>query len=141
MAKNDSNTGMMLVISYFILFVVNTLVILGANALSPTNAVLGNSAISKTWAIIHSVGILTLINTFAIPFVREYEIKRGKMFTSNEWMFAYFVINFVGIWAITRFAESVGFGITSWMVALILAVVLDMVQGIAMMQLEKFRVK
>ncbi len=129
----------MLVISYFVLFAVNSLVILGANALTPQNAVLGTAYISMPWAIFHSMSLLTLIDIFAIPFIREYEVKRGKMFTNNEWMTAYFIINFVGIWVVARLADNLGFGITSWVVALVLAVILDMVQGIAMMQLDKFR--
>ena len=140
MAKTTAqNTGMMLVITYFILFAVNSLVVLGANALFPQNAVLGTAYITLPWAIFHSMSLLALIGTFAIPFIREYEVKRGKMLTNNEWMIAYLVINFVGVWVVARLADNLGFGITSWMVALVLAIVLDLVQGIAMMQLEKFR--
>lgn len=139
MAKTHQETGMMVVISYFVLLVVNSIVILGANSLFPNDVVLGNSAIPFFWALLHSMGIFTLLTAFAIPFVHEYEQVRGKMFTSNEWMITYFIINFVGMWVLTRFAENLGLGITSWLVALILAVVLDIVQGIAMMQLEKMR--
>lgn len=61
------------------------------------------------------------------------------MFSSAEWMASYFVLNFVGVWVVARFANQLGFGISSWVVALVLAVVLDVVQGAAMMQVEKLR--
>lgn len=133
------NPGLVLVITYFVLFLVNGLVVLLTNGLFPQQVVLGTQFISKGWAIIHSMGTLALLNTFAIPFVREYEKSRGKMFSSTEWMVAYFVLNFVGVWVVARFAENLGFGISSWTVALVLAAVLDVIQGIAMMQVEKLR--
>lgn len=142
MAKKNAladNPGLVLVVTYFVLFVVNGLVVLLANSLFPQQIVLGTQYITKGWAVIHSVGTLALLNTFALPFVREYEKSGGKMLTPTEWMVAYFIINFVGVWVVARFAQQLGFGISSWMVALVLAAVLDVVQGAAMMQVEKLR--
>ncbi|OGY19282.1 MAG: hypothetical protein A3A65_04125 [Candidatus Chisholmbacteria bacterium RIFCSPLOWO2_01_FULL_49_14] len=142
MAKKNilaENPGMVMVLTFFNLFVINGLVVWLANSLFPQQVVLGTQFISKGWAIIHSMGTLALLGTFAIPFIREYEKSRGKMFSSAEWMVAYFVLNFVGIWLVARLAEQLGFGISSWVVALVLAVVLDVVQGMAMMQVEKLR--
>ena len=144
MAKKNTlaeNPGLVLVVTYFVLFAVNALVVSLANSLMPQQVVLGTQFISKGWAIIHSMGTLALLTTFAVPFIREYEKSRGKMLSSTEWMVAYFVLNFVGIWLIARLAEQLGFGISSWVVALVLAIVLDVVQGIAMMQVEKLRTK
>lgn len=144
MAKKNrlaENPGLVLVVTYAVLFVVNGLVLLLANSLFPQQVVLGTQFITRGWAVIHSMGTLALINTFAIPFFREYEKSRGKMLTSQEWMVGYFVLNFVGVWVIARFANQLGFGISSWMVALVLAAVLDVVQGAAMMQVEKLRTK
>jgi len=137
----NNNTGIILVVTYIVLFVVNSIIILLANTFFPLLAVLGTVHISETWAIIHSVGALTLINTFAIPFVREYEKRSNKMFGSKEWMGFYFVINFLGIWLVTRFADQLGFGVSSWLVILVLALVLDLIQGIVMMQVENIRIK
>ena len=107
----------------------------------PNAIVLGNEFITKGWAIIHSMGTLALINTFAIPVIRQIEIKKGRMLTPKEWMIKYFIINFVGVWGLARFSFELGMGISSWVVALFLAVILDVFQGIAMMQLEKMRKK
>ena len=138
-APINQETGIMLVITYFIIFVVNALVILIANVLFPEYIVLGTATITKTWAILYSVTALTLLNTFSIPFIREYENRTGKMLKSSRWMIKYFLINFIGLWLISRFAEELGLGLSSWMVAVVLAVVLDVVQGMVMMQVEKFR--
>ncbi|OGY19595.1 MAG: hypothetical protein A2900_00590 [Candidatus Chisholmbacteria bacterium RIFCSPLOWO2_01_FULL_50_28] len=144
MAKKNTlaeNPGLVLVITFFLLFVVNGLVLLLSNSLFPRQVVLGTQFITKGWAIIHSMVALALLGTFAIPLVREYEKSRGKMFTSREWMVAYLVLNFVGVWVVARFADQLGFGISSWMVALVLAAVLDVVQGAVMMQVEKLRTR
>jgi len=133
------NPGLVLVITYFVLFAINSLVLYLAHLWFPQFIVLGTATVSPTWAILNSMGILALINTFAIPFIREFETKRGKMFTSKDWMIAYFGLNFVGIWLITRLAYQLGFGITSWTIAAALAAALNIIQGLSLMQLEKLR--
>lgn len=132
---------MMLVVTYFALFLVNSAVIWLANSWFPQFVVLGTLAFTTSWAIVHSMGVLALFDTLAIPFVRLYEKRRGKMLSSKEWVIAYFVINLAGVWGVARFSEQFGLGISSWLVAVVLAVVLDFLQGIVMMKLEKLRSK
>ena len=137
--KSEAHTCMILVYSYFALFFVNGLVVYLASMYFPANVVLGTLHIPKLWAVIHSMGALALINTFAIPVLRAYERSKDTMVTNRDWIVAYFFINFGGIWIITRFADQLGFGITSWVIALVLAAILDAFQGVVMMQLEKYR--
>lgn len=132
---------MIFVISYFVLFSVNSLVLFFANQYFPQQVVLGTFCISKCWGIIHSMSTLALINTFAIPFIQQFEKRRKRMLTNTEWLVTYFFINFVGVWLIARFADQLGFGVKSWVAAAALAIVLDITQGIAMMTLEKLRKK
>lgn len=139
--SNPSHSGLILVWSYLALFIVNTVVVFLASVIFPLYVVLGTFNLTTSWSLIHSMSLLALVNVFVIPFVREYEHRKGKMFTNNQWMALYFVINFWGIWLIARFADQVGFGISSWLVAAVLAVVLNVVQAIVMMGLEKFRTK
>ncbi|MFH1602148.1 MAG: hypothetical protein ABIB61_04285 [Candidatus Shapirobacteria bacterium] len=141
MKNNSNNPGLILVISYFLIFLANSLVIILTNLLFPNFIVLGTACHTKLWAIIQSMGVLALINTLAIPLIREYENKRGKMLNSQEWMLAYFLVNFAGLWIVARFAKNFGLGISSWVVALVLAIVLDAVQSATMIKLEKFRTK
>ncbi len=57
----------------------------------------------------------------------------GKALTTAHWMAGYLAINFVGLWVISRFSEQFGLGISAWWIVLILAAVLDFVQGMGMM--------
>jgi len=132
---------MVMGITYVVLFLVNSVVIYLANAFFPQFVALGTATTTKAWAIIQSMGILTLANLLVIPFVREFERRKNRMFSSKEWMILYFLINSVSLWIIARFALYLGFGISSWMVAVGLAIVLDVFQGVAMMQVEKLKVK
>jgi len=135
----SNNAGLVLVKSFLVMFVVNTVVVLLAHLVFPTYVVLGTGSLSVVWALALSMGILSIVDTFTIPFVRVFENYRKRMFSTVEWMVLYFVINFAGIWLISRGAEQLGLGVQSWIVVFILAVVLDMVQGMAMMKLEKMK--
>ncbi len=143
MAKvsQPDRSGMMMVVSYTLLFIVNSLVITIAATLFPSAVVLGTHALSSLWAVFHSMGTLSLVNTFTIPFVRGYEAREKRMFTSREWMALYFVENAVMLWIISRFSQEMGLGISSIVAILVLALVLDTVQGTVMMAIEKMRVK
>lgn len=140
-SPSPHHNSLILVWSYIALFIVNTVVVFIASVIFPLYVVLGTFNLTTSWSLIHSMTLLALANVFVIPFVREYEHRVGKMFTNNQWMAVYFVINFIGIWLIARFADQVGFGISSWLVAAVLALVLNIVQAIVMMGLEKFRAK
>src|SRR4030042_3519119 len=103
MAKKEEqmqNSGMVLVLTFFVMLTVNAVVIYLANIAFPGLVVLGTMCVGRFVAILNVSGKLALLNTFAIPFIRERERKMGKMFSSRDWMLTYFVINFVGIWVI-----------------------------------------
>lgn len=138
--KPAQNPGMILVISYAVIYLVNVLVLSFANMYYPEQVVLGTMSMDRTWAILHSMGTLSLLLVFAIPFIHEIEKMKGRELTSLEWMVKYYALNFVGLWIITRFSDQFGLGVTSWMVIAVLAAVLDFFQGMAMMGLEKLRV-
>lgn len=139
--KSTQETGVILSISYFVLALVTGLVIALAHAIFPDSVVLGTMSISYTWAVLLATGAITLFNTLAIPFFHLYELKRGTMLSSTEWMVGYFVLNFIAVYGVTRFAEQFGLGVSSWLVVVLLAAVLDVLQGAAMMWLESIRPK
>ncbi len=132
-------TGMVLVISYFVLLLVNYILISLANIFFPEHVVLGTISLTPVWAGIISMSALSLIVTFAVPFVRVYEDARSKILTTRDWMLLYFILNFVGVWLVSRAATQLGMGISSWVVALVLAIILDTAQGVVMMQIEKMK--
>ncbi len=128
---------MTLVITYGVLLAVNAVVLYLANMFYPKQVVLGTHSLSLVWAILLSMGTLALINTFAIPFAHMIENRRGRMLSSKEWMIKYFFLDFFGLWVISHFSQQFGLGISMWYVSAVLAIVLDVVQGIAMMALQK----
>lgn len=133
------NPGITLVATYVVLLIVNIGVIYAANGFFPNQVVLGTFSMNTFWAALHSMAALSLVATFAIPFFHELEKRRGHMLTPKEWMIYYFLLNAVAVWLITRASDQFGLGVSSWFVVVSLAVVFDLVQGAAMMQLEKFR--
>lgn len=136
--KVQAKHSLMVIYSFFTLFLVNVLVVYLANFFFPAYVVLGTGTISYWWAVCHSMGKLALIGVAAMLLVTYYEWYRGKNFSPKEWMATYLVVNFVGLWAIARFATNLGLGLSSWVVALFLAAILDWVQGLAMMALGKY---
>ena len=133
--KVQAHHGLMMIYSFITLFVVNNLVLHIANMIAPDAIVLGTASISHWWAMYHSMFKLTVIGTFIMPLVTLYEWKNKVVFTSKQWMLTYLVVNFVALWCISRFANNLGLGFSSWFVILIFAGVLDMAQGMAMMAL------
>ena len=100
---------------------------------------LGTAHLTPFMGLLFASAKLALIGTFIIPFVTEYERMQKRTLSSRDWMILYFFVNFATLWLIARFAEQLGLGLSSWVVAAVLAAVLDFAQGAAMMQLEKMR--
>lgn len=135
--KVQAQHGLMMFYTLIALMITNVLVLMLANALFPATFVLGTRAIPYMWAIHHSMFKLTVIDVFVMPFVTYYEWKKGVVFTPMQWMATYLIVNFVALWGITRFADYLGFGVSSWFALLLFAAVLDWVQGMVMMGIGK----
>lgn len=124
--------------AFWIMLVLNGLVFLLANMLFPMQIVLGTSAFSLWWALFHSSLIITLVGTLHIAQFEWAQKNLLKRTMSNmEWMLGYFVINFIGLWLITRVPEQFGLGVAHWWILLLLAIALDFVQGMGMMLVYK----
>lgn len=132
-----SNPQMVVFLTYLTLLGVNAAVIYLAHLLFPTMVVLGTVSLTVGWAVALAASKLALINTFALPWLTQWELSRKKELSPAEMIGVYLVINFLGLWAISRFADVFGLGLSSWLVVLVLAAVLDVIQGAAMMTLEK----
>ncbi len=135
--QKDRNPGMIMFVSFVVLAVVTSVVVYLANMWFPGAVVLGTANISLMWAVFLSAIAVAVIDTFATPFLTEWELKRKRDLSGKEMMAVYLVINFVGLWLVSRFSEVFGLGLSSWLVVLILAAVLDGVQGVAMVNLQK----
>ena len=132
-------TNITLVINFFVLFAVNSLVLYFANLLFPTQIVLGNQSVTYDWSFIHNMATLAMLNIFLIPLIREYENKIGKMISTICWIKTYLVANFIGLWVLGRFANELGMGLNSWVVALFLAFALSVAQKITFLLIGKLK--
>lgn len=136
--KVQTQTGLMLFYSFLTLMLSNVLVLLIANMLFPSHVVVGTLSVPYWWAIHNSMFKLSVIGVFVMPFVSYYEWKNSATFTPKQWMLTYFVVNLVALWGITRFAENMGIGASSFGVLILLAAAFDWIQGLAMMALGKY---
>jgi len=114
---------------YFIHFILDAAILFLGTLVASKSIVFGTEFIPPAWGVFHAASLLSLIGILTIPVFEYIREKRQKELSMQDWMIGYFVINFVSVWVISRFAEQLGFGISSWMVAVILAVFLDFAQG------------
>ncbi|MDQ3008895.1 MAG: hypothetical protein M3Q81_04860 [bacterium] len=144
MTKSTSNTqaqdtGMMLALTYKILFLSTAVTIYLANMLSPGSVVLGTMSLTPLWAVVLSSGVVSLIATLVLPFLNRFERQRDNELSPAEMMAFYFAINFVSLWLITRASDVFGLGLSSWLVTLVLALIVNLIQGVAMVATLKLR--
>ncbi|MBU0578833.1 hypothetical protein KKE34_03530 [Patescibacteria group bacterium] len=110
----------------------STLVVLLANLFFPKMVVLGHHLISPVTGAVYAMTVVSLIAVGVMPVVEYIAKQKNINFTSTHWLLLYWVVNIGAIWLVGRFAEIVGMGINSWMVAVVLGLALDLVQGALM---------
>ncbi len=128
-----SNPNAHMSITFLLLWLVNGLVIALANFLMPRDIVLATISISHIAALVLSSGILAWFATVTLPLFTEIEIRKKMILTPLHWMIGYFIINTCAVWIIARFSDTIGLGVSSWFFVLVLAALLDVVQGMTMM--------
>ncbi len=114
---------------YFVHFALNALVLSLATLLAPKAVVFGTEFISPSWGVFHAVSLLSLIGILFVPVFELVRENIQRELSMQDWMLGYFIINFISVWVISRFAEQLGFGISAWWVGAIVAVFLDFAQG------------
>lgn len=135
--KVQAQHGLMMIYSFIALFVTNALILLLGNYFAPQSLVLGSGSVPFWWALYHVTLELTLISVFVMPLVTFYEWKKKVVFTPLQWMATYLFVNFIVLWKVSRYAEHLGFGVSSVWVLLVFSAVLDWVQGMVMMGIGK----
>ena len=132
----SQSTGIMQMIRFFVVFyLVNALVVFLATALAPTQVVLGTHLFSPMTALLQSMAVFTLIVVGAMPVIELLANHFKLKLTDRHWMVSYWLINAAGLWMVGRFAQLLGLGIAGWLVAVILGLVLDIVQGMVVKSL------
>lgn len=141
MAKNNfqaTHTQMRLIQSFFIVTIVNSIALGIINAVTPLQLVVGTFTIPPLFALFLTGAMLSLFTIIVHPFLLEVQERRGKELSPAEMMAVYLVVNCVGLWLLTRRSEIFGVGAASWLVVLVVSAILDVLQGISMVAIEKF---
>jgi len=133
----QAGTGINLVFSFVFILAANYVILLLSHWLFPEAIVFGTHTMSPEWSLLLIAEKLALISTFAIPYVAYQEWKRNSDYSPKEWMTTYFFVNAASVWLLSRFASNLGFGISSFWVAIFLGAALDWAQGMAMMGYSK----
>lgn len=110
-------------------FIANAIVFYLANRLFPTQLVLGTHLLTPFAALMYANFVFTLLLVGATPVIEAVAEQTQTKLKDMHWMGLYFVINTAALWFVARFAEQLGLGIASWLVAVLVAIVLDFVQG------------
>lgn len=120
MKKDNKNLKVWLINIFTI-----ALVLYLSSLLYPEDVVFGNNLISLPLAIIFNALILTGILALIKPIL--FKLKLKKM-NDMYWSLSYAVTNIVVIWLLAKFAVNTGFGISSFIVAVGLGLVLTIIQ-------------
>lgn len=104
---------------------VNAVVLYVGSILFPTDIVLGNSTLSPLLAAIVTGILLSVVMTLPEPTIQSLKWKiKNEMY----WMLIYLAANIAGLWLLARLANFSGFGVTSYMVIIVLGFVLNLLQ-------------
>lgn len=127
---SSTMTAKQLSITFVVWMLAHTTIFFLANRFFPEAVALGTDQFSTWQALLFSMLVLTLITVGFIPLVEMIASSAKRSLSAMDWMVTYFVINTAAIWVVARFAEQLGMGISSWVVAVVLALVIDAVQGL-----------
>lgn len=120
---------------FLVMFVVNSIVMYLANMFFPYMVVLGNARYTAVSALLVSMFALTLILTLATPLIERVAAAAHTKLEMMHWVGLYMLLNIVSLWTIARYAEVFGLGIASWGVVVVLAFVMNLLQGLAITKL------
>lgn len=126
----QSMTARQLSLTFVVWLIAHSLVFYLANRFYPQAVVLGTNELSALQGLAYSMVVFTLITVGSIPVVEMIAGMQNRVLKAMDWMVIYFVINTAAIWIVARFAEQLGMGISSWIVAVVLGLVIDAVQGL-----------
>jgi hypothetical protein len=118
----------------FILFTVTHSIIFSvASVFFPMDVVLGNHLVSALSSLLITSATLALISVGVTPLIESASEAMKTKLSNGQWMGLYLILNVLTIWVLARMAEEIGFGISSWLVAVILGLVINILQGVLIM--------
>ena len=110
---------------WFSIALANAIVLYIASMVVPASVVLGNNVVSNWVAAILTVLILTAILYGVKPVLKAVNLQVKGNLSIN---ITYLVTNMVSLWVLGRLTNYVGFGVSSFVVVIILGITLSIVQ-------------
>jgi hypothetical protein len=126
-----------LVIMYAVLLVVHLIVFAVLGFVFPNVMVFGTHQVSVLAGLLMSSIVFTFLTIGAIPVIEAVQSTLKIKLSNMQWMVAYYVLDFVSLWVLARFAEQLGMGISSWKAIAFIAILFDCAQGLAITSLMK----
>lgn len=105
--------------------IVNAVILYIASLFFPAYVVIGNEFMESWIALIFTAFLLTVIIALTKPVMRIAKLKVKGDIAIN---ISYGITNIVGLWVLARFAKFVGFGVSSFIIVVVLGVSLTLVQ-------------
>ncbi len=115
---------------YVLFIIINSLVVYLAHSIFPQSVVLGTHLLSPMIALLQSMLVFTLIIVGSMPIIEVVTKLAQFRVSEKNWVIIYYLVNVVGLWTTARFAELLGLGISSWIVAALLGLVLSLLQSL-----------
>lgn len=118
--KKDKKFSLLLTIG-----VVNAVVLYAAALYFPTYVVVGNEFVENWMAVVLTALLLTVLMVLVKPVMKAANLKaKGELSV----YLLYGAVNIAGLWVLARLAKYVGFGVSSFVVVIVLGVVLTLLQ-------------
>jgi len=119
---------------FAILWAVNSALLYLAAMFVPVHYTLGNNMFTSFQAALFTGFVWNHILWHAESMFKDLEIKAGSPMSK---MLTYLILNFGLLWLLARFAFLTGFGVSSYMYVLVLALVGNFVQYSAWRMMDK----
>ena len=133
MSQKMSFFQLLMMVAAFV--VINAVVLYAATVVVPQQVVLGNHVVTPPVAAVMAAVVLAFMIVGSLPLLESAsELFKFRLKDSHQ-IVIYFVLNVLAIWLIARFAELIGLGLQSWVVAVGLGFVLNLVQGVVIKSL------
>lgn len=122
-------------IPLLVCWVINAIVILLISYIYTNNVVLGNAWINSFYAAFWVAFLITALNHLAKHINKMVLHNDGKL----RRFFYYSITNIVFFWLLARLPELSGFGIASYLYAVLLGITLSLVQWATRQGLKKYK--
>ena len=122
MKKNKKTTNIYFWVSFFL---VNLIALYFAYLLVPSFIVLGNANLTHCTAVLLNSFLISTIYYLVLRLAKYLNINTSK---NSSWILTGLITNILSIWFVSKGAVLTGLGISSYLIALILGIIITSLQ-------------